>query len=215
MKSTMKLKVGAMVVMLMMVGQGRALVLYFDGGTHTISSEINDYVWVDYNQPGKKTTFILDPGGSVANGFNLDGYRDSRLSINGGSVGWDLIAHDNCLVTMTNGAIGNALVARNNSVVNLYGGTIGAGIQLEDDAKLSIYGIHYALNGIQVEGGQFLTLPNNSGLLSVTFDGGQTIDYQLDIIGTGIPAIYLGIPEPATFGLLMVGGVVMRKRYIW
>jgi len=212
MKST-SMRFGVMIaLMVMTAGQSFGLVLYFDGGTHIISSEINEYVWVDYNQPGKQTSFILDPGGSVGNGLNLDGYCDSRLSVNGGSVGWDLIAHNNCLVTMTSGSIGNALVVRNNSVVTLYGGTIGSGIQLEDNAQLTIYGISYALDGTPIDGGQYLTLPDSSGLLSVTFEGGETIDYQLDLIGTGQPSIFLDIPEPATLGFLVLGGLSLLKR---
>ena len=39
------------VVLVIAVGQGFGLTQYNDGGTHDISTTINDDVWVDWNDP--------------------------------------------------------------------------------------------------------------------------------------------------------------------
>ena len=83
----MKAKViGAVVVTVLSLAtsQGFGWTQYKDGGTHNISSTINDDVWVDYQAPGMQTTVNVLEGASIHNPYILQGFHESRIDIYGG-----------------------------------------------------------------------------------------------------------------------------------
>lgn len=207
MKSTAMRAGVVMAVLGMAAGQSFGI-LYSDGGTHSLSSELSDFVWVDYNKPGKNTTFILETGGAVVGGWNVDGYKDSRITLNGGSIGWDLIAHDNSQVTLNSGSINRDLVAGGNSTVTIFGGTIGGKINIQDQAVLTIYGSDFVLDGVSVGIGSLTSIPNAPTTLAGKFLNGDAMSYQLLADAGSSVSVYL-IPEPATLGLLTLGGLVL------
>jgi hypothetical protein len=92
-----------MAVLIVAAEQGFGLTQYNDGGTHNISSTINDDVWVDYQAPGMQTTFNLLGGGSISYPYQLRGYNGSKINISGGSVGYQLLANDSTQVTISGG----------------------------------------------------------------------------------------------------------------
>ena len=200
-----------MAVLALTAAQGFALVHYNNGGTHNITWAHNEYVLIDYNKPGMNTTVIFEPGGAVTGDYDLYGYQDCRIILNGGVLNHDLNAYNNTKVTIYSGSINQFLYARDNSVVNLYGGTVGT-ISLQDNADLFVYGVSYALNGTPIDPGQIIEMPDKTVTLSVTFETGGTMDYEVLFRGSGQNSLALMIPEPATLGLLAVGGLTMLKR---
>jgi hypothetical protein len=184
---------------------------YNDGGTYNISWAHNEYVLIDFNKPGMNTTVIFEPGGAVTGDYDLYGYQDCRIILNGGVLNHDLNAYNNTEVTIHSGSINQFLYARDNSVVTLYGGTVGT-ISLQENADLFVYGVSYAINGTPMAPGQTLQMPEGGVTLSVTFETGGTMDYEVLFRGSGQNVVTLMIPEPATLGLLAVGGLLLRRR---
>lgn len=199
-----------MAILAMTAAQGLAVYQYNNGATHTITGAHSDYVLVDYNKPGMNTTVVFEPGSAVTGDYDLNGYQDCLIILNGGILNHDLNAYNNTEVTLQGGSINHILYARDNSVVNLYGGTVGT-ISLLGDSEMLVYGVSYALNGTPVDPGQTLQMPDAAITLSVTFADGNTMDYEI-LFSPGQNVVTLMIPEPATFGLLAFGGLTLLKR---
>jgi len=102
-----------------------AALTFDDGQIHNINYTINDYVSVDYQAQGMKTTLNLLPGGAITNGYWVRGYDESQINMSGGWIGRDLYATDNSEVTVTGGFIGHYLSVSGWSQVNMSDGTIG------------------------------------------------------------------------------------------
>jgi hypothetical protein len=200
-----------MAVLAMTAAQGLAVYHYNDGGNHIITWAHSEYVLIDFNKPGMNTSVIFDSGSAITGDYDLYGYQDCQILLNGGVLNHDLNAYNNTEVTIQSGSINHVLYARDNSVINLYGGTVAA-ISLLDDAELYVYGVSYALNGMPVDPGQTLKMPDTTVTISVTFADGNTLDYEILFRGPGQNSVALMIPEPATLGLLALGGLTLLKR---
>ena len=88
MKST-KIAVLVMVVVLVASSQEMALIEYDDGGTHNISTTINDDVSVDDKTPGVGTTVNVLTGTNIPDPYKLQSFNDSSLTMSGGYVDGD------------------------------------------------------------------------------------------------------------------------------
>ena len=99
-----------------------ALTQYKDGGTHNISSTINDDMWVDYQSPGKQTVVNLLAGGIISAPYDLRGYNESKITISGGKVNDVLWAYDNSQILVIAGSV-NEVDTYNNSCITFSGGS--------------------------------------------------------------------------------------------
>lgn len=197
-------------VVMVLAGWSFGIYQFNDGETHELILEYDDYVFVDMARPGMGTTVILMPSGAVTGG-DLVGYEDSRIELAGGSVSGSLIGQDRSQITLYSGLVDGPLEARGYSIVNLYGGTIGGSIVVMDSAELILHGIHFEMNGQELDFGE-LDLSGDGGTITVIFQDDTTADYSISASGT--PSIFLVIPEPATLGLMTLGVVLLRKRRI-
>jgi hypothetical protein len=122
-------------VLVTATGQGFGWTQYKDGGTHNISSTINDDVWVDYLAPGMQTTVNLLNGGYIPSPYKLQGYNDSRINMSGGSVG-DLYAYNSSQVTMNSGSV-SILWAHDNSQVTMNSGSV-SNLWTQDSSQVTM-----------------------------------------------------------------------------
>ncbi|MGA2173043.1 MAG: PEP-CTERM sorting domain-containing protein [Sedimentisphaerales bacterium] len=123
-------------VLVMATSQGFGVTEFKDGGTHNISSTINDAVWVDYQAPGMQTTVNLLNGGNI-NSF--EGFNDSRINIFGGTAGYSIYADDDCQATMFGGTV-DYFVAENSSHITMSGGTVVKSLYAYGNSQLTFSG---------------------------------------------------------------------------
>lgn len=184
-----------------------------DGGIHDIAYEINDDVRVDWEMPGIQTTVNFLDGGLVTGGLGV--YGDGQANIFGGSIVGDLAASPNSCINLFGGSIGADLEARVNSEINLFGGIIDGILEAEDSAVLSIHGSSFAIDGQPVSYGELFSVfggnSYNEPIRHITgiLLSGELLDNDFQI---GQEAAIVLIPEPATFLLLGLGAVMLRKR---
>jgi len=122
--------------------------IYFDdGGVHNINYEINDYVWVDYQSPGMKTTINWLDGGNHLSPYFILGYEDSVFNVYGGAIETGLYANDNCQVKVSGGSMW-ALQVTDNCKATILGGSIDWGLSAYDNSQVEISGgsIRYNLS---------------------------------------------------------------------
>jgi len=96
-----------------------------DGGYHVIDyiTPEKSPIHVDKDAPGVGTTVEIIPGGEVL--LWMQGYNESKIIINGGSIDDSLDALDKCRVEFISGSIGEDLYAFHESRVDISEGSIG------------------------------------------------------------------------------------------
>lgn len=154
-------------------------------------------------------------GGSITG--NIESYGDSQISISNGSV-THLFVRDMCQVDISGGSITYARFW-NNSQVHMSGGTIVGvgviGLIVEDSSTMTIYGSDFAVDGQSLEYGVLTSVLGGSSSseplrhLTGTLNNGDSINNDF-LIGNDAKIIL--IPEPCTFLLLGIGGMLIRKR---
>lgn len=143
------------------IGSARCYAIDFnDGGTHDISWILSGTVTVDQQTPGAFTKVNFLTGGGTTQGFHwVEAHNDARVTLNGGSLGGSLNAHDRSEITVYQGAIGNGgttaygtsrvdffggtvdgVVSRENSTVNIYDGNIGSWLWASEESNLRFHG---------------------------------------------------------------------------
>jgi hypothetical protein len=122
----------------LVAGQGFGVIEYEDGGTHNISSTIDNDVRVDSQAPGVPTTINLLNGGTV-DGYLL-AYGNSRVAISSGIVNYNLYAYDDSQVTMSGGTVSNHLIADNSSCVTISGGQVGGALLAVGNSQITMSG---------------------------------------------------------------------------
>ncbi len=118
--------------------QVMAWIQYNDGGTHDITTTINDDVWVDWDSPGVGTTVNMLEGGSIAD--TLKGFEDSIINILGGSIGHELYSHDSSRLNISGGTIGGQLHSSDFSQVDISGGLIAFQLSIYGSSQVNISG---------------------------------------------------------------------------
>lgn len=103
-----------------------AVILFDNGLVNVINvpQAVGETVEVRDAPGNVPTTVNLDPGGSIAEGFDV--YDTSIINMNAGSVGTSVDGHDNSTVNINDGSVGDGLRAFNNSVFNITGGSLGS-----------------------------------------------------------------------------------------
>lgn len=147
-------------VLFMTAGQGFGFIDFKDGGTHNISSTINDDVYVDNVAPGMKTTVNLLNGGGIFVPYILYGFNDSRINISGGEVD-KLYSYDYSTVNISDGRVGSLnspLYSYDYSTVNIFGGGVDSlrsdeysTVNISDGTVSGLY--HYGHSTANITGG--------------------------------------------------------------
>jgi hypothetical protein len=146
-------------------------------------------------------------------------YNDCTLDILGGDIGYVwafndtitnwydgemsyFVANDNSIVNIYGGKVLITLGAEENGIVNLYSSALIEKVSLWDNAILNLYAydvIHHTTGGYSNDGwieGKYI-LDNHQ--------------FSIDMIKDSFSHINI-IPEPTSFLLLGLGGLLLRKR---
>jgi len=169
------------------------------------------------------SSFITFSAGSFDSNFYAT--DSSQVCFSGGSINSSLKAKYNSLVTFSGGDIENDLDARDNSRVTVSGGTIGddifAGFYFREHTSLITFeGSDFKINGASVAYGTFAsdyavsgTDPYGNlcltGILTGTLTNSDILNNTFYIFDN---ADITFVPEPTTFLLLGLGGLILRKR---
>lgn len=212
-----------------------AQIIFNDGGTHNIISTINyTDVWVEGLASGMQTTVNLLNGGHIPWPYVLQGLKDSRINISGGSVG-QLIASYNSQVTMTRGSVYSIFGAYDNSQVIISGGSVyqfyttqsgqvtmnGGSVDLliaRDSSQITISGSNFAIDGIPVNFGKITSILGGGEWIEIdrTLTGILANDDIINSqfrIGNSASIILVPVPEPS--GLLtlsLLSGMLYFRR---
>lgn len=157
-------------------------------------------------------------GGLIRDGLSVLDY--SQVEISGGLIeGW-MSVFCQTRVEISGGSIGGRLEIRDECRVEISGGSIGGKLILEPwdwplPAILTIHGSEFAIDGrpfgygeiTSTLGGLWDNEPPRQ--LSGRLNSGELIDNEFYI---GHDAKIILVPEPATFLLLGLGAVVVRRR---
>lgn len=200
-----------------------------DGNYHLINSGTGHEVYrVDYQTPGQFTFVELADGGDIQ---SLKVYEDGIATVSGGEV-LNLHAYGNGSMTVTAGNVilsefsGNSQAAisggtfydcwaMGSSNVTISGATFSylySGFYSGDDAVLEIIGEDFTLDGTPINYGQYYTGDFTSGNLVGTLLSGDTLNSDI-YIDENACVILSPIPEPATFLLLSLGAMVLRRKH--
>lgn len=170
------LTIWVMVAIVFVSGQAMGWTQYNDGGTHDITTTINDDVWVDWEAPGIGTTVNVMSGASIPNPNKLQGFNDSSLNISSGSV-YDLFVNDSSQVTMSGGTVDEHLNAYNTSQITMLDGSNAGWLNAFDSSQVTMSGgtvycfSAYDTSQVTISGGSNDYLFANGGS-HVTISGG-------------------------------------------
>lgn len=141
---------------------------------------------------------------------------NTTVDMFGGSVA-SLRTYDSSIVNINTGEVWASIATNNLSTVNIYGGTVTLdSLIVWDSATLNIYGGNFSSSNAPVF--------SESSTVNIygydfTYDGWTLTGFLQDgspfifteLTDLNYPHINL-IPEPATFLLLALGGLLVRKR---
>ncbi len=152
-------------------------------------------------------------GGSI--GGQLLAYYSSQITVSGGSIGGDLHSYDSSRVTVSGGSIGKNLWADDSSQVTMCGGSIGGELRLETSGILTTLGSDFAVDGTPFGYGELTSI--TGGL-----DRDEPLRHLTGILASGDllandfrigqSARIVLVPEPTTFLLLGLGGLMVSRR---
>lgn len=110
-------------------------VVYSDGGTHVISTKLNDNVYVDQGAPGVGTHVELTSTGAVNFPYGFYAYNDSVITVLGGDIqGRGLNLFDRSRLTMTGGNFSSSIYASGNSAFTIGGGSTASALAMYNQA---------------------------------------------------------------------------------
>jgi len=127
-------------ILFITAGSAWAVVEYNDGGTHYISSVVDDEVWVDYQSPGVQTTVNLLSGGSLGGGYHVYGHTDSRLNLAGGTVAGYLHSRDSSYVTISGAYVDGYALARETGHLTMAAGYVYGYLLAYDSSQVEMSG---------------------------------------------------------------------------
>ena len=152
--------------------------------------------------------------GLIEHGFYA--YDSSQVNMSGGSLNWYLQALGDSQVTISGGEIIGDLVASDNSQMDVYGVSITRDITATKKGVLTIHGTNFEIDGQPFGYGELTSLlggPHSSEphrRLTGMLANGTMIDNDFSV---GYDAKIVLVPEPATFLVLGLGGLVLRKKH--
>lgn len=233
-KTLLMMTVMSLIVLAMQSKRTEAIIIYDDGGVHTIDSFIDDSVDVYNDAVGNFTTVNVVNGGFINR--HLAGLENSRIKLYGGRVETMLTGWDNAQIEVLGGEVGDHLITYNDSHADLSGGSIlgalglignstanwsgtsvGTAFQLEHNSHLTIWGSDFAIDGISVGYGDIINTGEyvnsygaaySMGTLTGILDNGNTINNTYYIYNNAYMTL---TPEPTTLSLLLLGGAILRR----
>jgi len=152
---------------------------------------------------------INNEGGAIA---SIDAYRQSTVTMTGGTLTTNLSAHDASVVNFAGGTIGGSIFTDPGSVVNFMGGTVG-----NSAAEFDVKGLVNTSGGVVIGGYRVF----NAGVANIS---GGKVDYEFDaasgshvnfygtqfeINGAAIPGLSLGTPLVLTTRDKVLTGTLM------
>jgi len=140
-------------------------------------------------------------GGEVGHLHTND---SSTLNLFGGMVSW-LIASDTSTMNIYGALIEHALIVDRQSTVNLFGGTICQGVTIPHSGIVNVYGYAFDFR------------PGNEGngwLSGYWLDNTPFSIYFMDSADPFPGSQIVLIPEPNTLVVLLLGGLMLRKRTV-
>ena len=158
-------------------------------------------------------------GGSVGGG-RLKAWGGTQVMISGGNVGDITVSFDNSQLTITSGSVGQ-VEGYSTQPIMISGGQISGPLLLArfdtNDTRTIIYGSDFAVNGVGVDYG---VIPQHNlsatgwseepfRTLTGTLANGNSLNMPFKMIGG---AYLVLVPEPATLGLILIGGVILSGR---
>ena len=182
----MKYTILAVAVLCVSSSQVMGLVEYNDGGTHTITTNLYEDVWVDWNVPGMGTTVINN--GWIDNPYIMQGFNDcililsnggsqqlrthdnTNITISSGGFTADFRSYDNSQVAITNNGEVSSLRSYGNSQITMLNGRIDQDCHTYDNSQMTF------------SGGTVKTLQSQDSS-QVTMSGG-TMEYNLTATDT-------------------------------
>ena len=172
---------------------------------------------------------VIFSGGSI-NMAGLDARGNSKVTVSGGSIGFQLRARDNSSVTLTGGtilsfleakntstvtisggAIGDSLYAHDSSTVMVNGGEVGGDINALDSSMIEFHGSDFSIDGIKLSldsslrdyatlNGLYLT-----GTITGTLLDGTTLNNTFRIENDAVADIIINVPAPVLIALEISG----------
>jgi hypothetical protein len=115
-----------------------AVLVFNDGGTHTINYAVYEPVYVDQSAPGVGTKVHLLDGGLIH--AWIDAHQDSRVNILGGRVSGSVNAYGASHIAVVGGEIGGPVYSREDSRFDISGGLMGAWVQSLGSSEVTIGG---------------------------------------------------------------------------
>jgi len=169
---------------------------------------------------GTATGDLVAEGSSqvALSGGSVDGWLcaggGSHVTMSGGSVRGLLSASNSSHVYFSGGSVGS-VSAFGNSYIDFSGGSVDSDLVLDDFAILTINGSNFAIDGDVVDYGEITSIlggyygNESARRLTGSLLSGEFIDNDFRI---GNYAKIILIPEPATFLLLGLGAVMLRRK---
>lgn len=198
-----------------------ATITYDNGEYNIISTLVDDDIFVIDSATKQATTLELASGGNMFTGRNLYIYGQSKVIVNGGTVGRYLNVYDSASFEIHEGTIYETVILNSTSTATMTGGNVRGHFSLLGNSRLTLSGgsviQHIYLNNDSVlilQGGSIgreLFAEDNS---SVEMSGGwideimhARHDAEITIIGTGFnyPLGYIADASGTLTGTLANG----------
>lgn len=159
-----------LIALILCISNAMAVVMFNDGFSHNVNSQINDDVWVDFSKPTTSTEVNFNSGSTLSSPYRLRSFNNGRINISGGSVGSSVTLSETSKLNVFSGSMGD-VAAYNYSSINLTGGTAG-GIALYDKSKVSMSNAYS--KEILTYGDNLVSISNSELAESLHLFGGGT-----------------------------------------
>jgi len=184
--------------------EGKAQVVYDDGGVHVINTPDSLDIAIYDGPLGQPTTVTLAEGG-VTDG--IEAFDHSRFYMIGGMIGdgsLDLYHYSRAEIS---GGImdDDGIEMYDQSQLTITDWFVPQGLMMQNDSQAFIYGSNFQIDNVPVGYGP-ITAP--FGILTVTMPNGQ-LELFFD---TRDNATITLIPEPASLSLLALGALALSRK---
>jgi len=181
-----------------------AVIVFNDGGTHEISTRVYEDIRV-YDGPSGEPTLVRLVAGAETD--DVDVFQNSRFEMIAGEIeDGTLSLHDHGQAELSGGRVSDdSMRISDFSRLIITGGDIGPGFMSYGNSEVFIHGSNFQIDGVPVGYGP---VPVPIGNLSGDLLDGQ-IDCSFEIFDNSSVTL---VPEPASLGLLALGGVALIVR---
>ena len=187
-------------------GPADAVIVFNDGGTHEISTMVYEDIHI-YDGSGGVPTLVRLLAGAETDDVAV--FQNSRFEMIAGEIeDGTLSLHDHGQAELSGGRVSDdSMRISDFSRLIITGGDIGPGFMSYGNSEVFIHGSNFQIDGVPVGYGP---LPVPMGNLTGDLLDGQ-IQCSFAIFDDSSVTL---VPEPASLGLLAVGGVslILRRK---